>query len=121
MRISTIVVLYIILMSVFTGMFDTAGVWDDWGVEIDTGVDEQVNETQKTFKQVQTGGLGAQTLIGMFLTVYNTLKTAYTLVTAAPTVLQSVGVPTFLTLPIKAVMFIIVGRDILGAWTGREI
>lgn len=120
MRISTNIVLFMVLSSAFIGAFEAGGVWEDWGVDVDAGISDQIDETQDAFKRITTGSLGADTLIGVFLTVLNTLKLGYALVTALPTFMGNVGVPTIVTDILDAVVFIIIGRDILSAYAGRR-
>lgn len=120
MRISTNIVLWMVLSSAFIGGFEAAGVWEDWGVQVDAGISDQIEETRDAFRTVTTGSLGADTLIGVFLTVLETLRLGFALVTALPTFLGNIGVPGFVTTILDATIFIVIGRDVLSAYAGRQ-
>lgn len=114
--------IYLLLMSAFVGFADTTGVWDDWGVEVDVGVDEQIDETEAAFRDVTTGALGASTLIGVFLTVLNAVQTGWAIVTAGPNMLRNIwsGLGPIATM-FEVVVFVKFGMDVLQAYSGRDV
>lgn len=121
MRFSTHVVLFMVIASSLIGAADTAGMWDDWGIEVDTGVGDQVDTTVEQFEEIKVGGLGGQTLINMFVFGAELLNTAFELVTALPDFLDNIGVPTFIAQIPNLVLVILVGRDLLGVLMGRVV
>lgn len=121
MRLSTSLMLFLILVSGTAGFADAAGIWQDWGVKVDLGVQEEVQQAQESFSSVSSGSLGAGTLISLYLTVLNTLEAAFEIITALPDMLKLIGVPTFIADLLNLIVPILVGRGILAAYTGREI
>lgn len=121
MRFSTHIVLFIVISSGLISAADTAGMWDDWGIEPETGVSEQIDRTVDSFEQITVGGIGGQTLINMFVFGAQLLQSGFKIVTALPTFLESVGVPQFIAQIPTAALIILVGRDVLSVLIGRVI
>lgn len=121
MRLSTNIMLFIVILNLVPGVMGAAGVWDDWGIEVSTGVGEDVEEVQSTFQQTTEGGaFGGETLIGAILLVIDVLEVGYSLLFALPTMMSNLGVP-FLGIFINALVPIIVGIDLLGIIGGRDV
>lgn len=121
MRLSTNIMLFVIILNLVPGAMGAAGVWDDWGVQVNTGVGEDVNEVQSTFQETAEGGaFGGETLIGAILLVIDVLEVGYSLLFALPTMMSNLGVP-FLGLFINALVPVIIGIDLLGIIGGRDV
>lgn len=122
MRLSTNVVMYIMILNAMTAGADAAGVWQDWGVEVDVGISEKIEETKSAFDTITSGGLGAQTLIGIYLTVVNIAQLFFQLVTAFPAVVKNIlpaGIG-FIADIFTGVAYVIFGVDTVAAYSGRE-
>lgn len=112
-------VLLIVLMNAVPGFFDAAGIWEDWGVEIQTGVDDEVQDVKDRFEKTgQAGGFGGETLIGMFLFVKDIAEFVFALAFVLPKVLGHIGIPLVGEL-VNAIVPIIVGRGVIKIFTGR--
>lgn len=117
--ISMNIVLLIVLMNVFVGVADAAGMWEDWGVEIQTGVEDEVQDVRDRFNKTgQAGGFGGETLIGMFLFVKDFFEFVFALGFVLPNLLGNLGIPLLGEL-VNAVVPIIIGRGVIKAFTGR--
>jgi|APHM01.1.fsa_nt_gi hypothetical protein len=56
MRTSTNIMIFIIVLNLVPGVMGAAGVWTDWGIEVETGVGEEIGDVQKAFEETQEGG-----------------------------------------------------------------
>lgn len=122
MRFSTHVVLFIVIANALIGAAGTAGMWTDWGIEVNAGVSQaQIDNTTAAFNEIPVGGLGGSTLINLFVFGAEALETGWALVTALPTFLENIGVPGFLAAIPNAAVLILVGRDALQILLGRDI
>lgn len=122
MKFSTHVVLFIITANAMIGAASTAGMWDDWGIEVTAGVSQsQIDNTTEAFEEITVGGLGASTLVNMFVFGAKALESGWSLVTALPSFLENIGVPGFIAAIPNAVVVILVGRDVLQILLGRKV
>jgi len=121
MRLSTNIMIAIVILNLVPSVLAGAGVWQDWGVQVDTGVNQAVENAQDKFEQTgQAGGFGGQTLIGAVLFAQSVLNVGFSVLTALPTLLSNLGVP-YLGLFVNALVPIIIGRDLVSITSGREI
>lgn len=121
MKLTTSVMFFLVLMSATTGFADAAGIWEDWGVEVDLGVQDEVDNTQDAFSNIDPTNLGASTLISIFLVALNTVKTGFAIVTSLPEMLQIIGVPSFIADMFNIIIPILVGKAALEVYTGRGL
>lgn len=121
MRISTKLVIFLMLMNAAAGMMVASGVAEDLNIQPNPGGDTRVNETKQNASQVKAGGGLGSTLFTMYSTVADTLDSIYTLAFYGPEMLENLGVPGFLTDMFNGVLTVIVGADIVYALTGRDI
>lgn len=122
MRFSTHIVLFIVTANALIGAASAAGMWDAWGIEMNTGVtDAQIQTTQNAFQNVTSGNMGASTLISTYTFATEMGKTGLSLVTALPSFLENLGVPGAIAAIPNALVFILLGRDLWQIFTGRDI
>lgn len=122
MKFSTHIVLFIITANALIGAAGTAGMWNDWGIEVTSGVSQdQIDNTTEAFDNLKVGGLGAQTLLNSFVFGAQAMETGWQLVTALPGFLKNIGVPGFIANIPNALVVILVGRDVLAILIGRII
>lgn len=121
MRISTKLVIFLLLLDGAAFGMVASGVAADWGVHPQPGGDEQIEKTNQSASQLEAGGGLASTLFTMYTTLADTLNTIYKLAFLGPDMLNNLGVPWFITDMFKGVITVIVGLDIYYALTGRDV
>jgi len=120
MRLSTNIMLFIIVLNLVPGVMGAAGVWNDWGVQVETGVEDDVQRVQDRFEETQGGAFGGETLIGAILLVKDVLQTGYSLLWALPTLMSNLGVP-FIGVFINGLVPVLIGIDLLSVISGRDV
>lgn len=122
MRFSTHVVLFILVANALIGAASTAGMWNDWGIKVSSGVSQsQIDNTTSAFKKVTSGNLGASTLISSYVFATEAMNSGWQIVTALPSFLENIGVPGFIAAIPNVLVVILVGRDAWNILTRRNI
>ena len=122
MRISTNIVLFLVLMNATSGFLVATGVANDLGIAPLAGGSEQVESVNGAAKDVSPGGGAGGTLFGLFVSAAGTIKDILVMATVGgPLILANAGLPAALVGLLFAPMYVIVGADLLYAYTGRDV
>ena len=124
MRISTQIVVYLILMNATAGVLAASGVAADLGIGAQPGGGEQVGfvNDKASPDNINPGGGAGGTLFGLFTSVGATLKQVFVMATVGgPMMLSNLGVPVWLVTFIFAPVYLIAGADLLYVYSGRDV
>lgn len=102
-------------------MLAAGGAVEVYGINPQTGVDEQVEETNKSAQQIQDNQSVLESVVGTVQTAMNAFTKLLAAPFAAPTLMLNLGVPGFITAFIWAPLYIAVSIDFIGIIRGMEI
>jgi len=119
-RISSQVLIVLILLNGAVGIADAAGLSQDLGTQFDTGVSESLD---KAIDQAKTGfspdsGAG-ETLFSLFVGAFFFVQGMFEAVFSAPTLFMNLGFPEWFVIPIFAPMYVIAALDFVYVAAGR--
>jgi len=119
MRKTFAVGVFYIYLTAASVLIEVTGVASAWGVDSPTGFTNAVSKVESRFGEIDpSGGLG-DTLFGTFTAVASIIETLGTLAFALPNFMRSMGIPDPFVAFLMAPMFLLVGRGIIHALTGR--
>lgn len=122
MRISTNIVLFLIIMNATSGFLVATGVANDLGIAPLTGGGEQVESVNDAAEDPNPGGGGGGTLFGLFVSAAEVVKNVFVMATVGgPLMLLNAGMPPALVTFLFAPMYAIVGADTIYVYTGRDV
>jgi len=119
MRKTFAIVFFYIYMNASAVLLEVSGITAAWGVESPTGVTAATAEMTKQFSEIQASGGLADTLFGSFSAAASGVQVMVAAVGAFPLLMESAGVPAPFVVFLFTPAFLITGRDILHALTGR--
>lgn len=112
----------LVVMANATAFFLMAGgAVQVYGINPQTGVDQEVNETEQNAKQIQDDQSVLESVVGAMQTAVNGVTELLAAPFAAPTLMLNLGVPQFITAFIWAPLYIAASIDVLGIIRGMEI
>lgn len=121
-RISTSILVILILLNGSVGIMEASGLTEDIGVELDTGVgdsmDKAINHATNGFNPGDGAG---STLFGLFVSAFYFLNTLFNAIFSAPAMFMNLGFPSWFVVPIFAPMYVIATLDLIYAATGRDM
>jgi len=120
-RVTTNILVILVLVNSAVGIADASGLTEDTGVELDTGVSESLDAA---VDQARTGfspdsGAG-ETLFTLFIGAYFFAQAMFQTVFSAPTLLMNLGFPAWFVVPITAPIYIIAMMDLVYIAAGRD-
>jgi len=120
-RVTSTILIAIILMNGTVGIMASSGLEDDLGVELAPGVSDAVQESVDTAKSglQADAGLG-QTLISVVLSGLLLFKGIIVGVFAAPTMFTNLGFPAWIVAPIAAPLYVVAALEFVYIATGRD-
>lgn len=121
-RISTNVLIFLILMNASVGIMDASGLSEDIGVDMNTGVSDALD---KSVGKAQSGfdpgtGIG-ETLFGLFISAFYFVHAIFNTALAAPTLFINLGFPSWFVVPLFVPLYVIVALEALYVATGRDV
>lgn len=133
-RVSTTILVVLVLMNGTAGIMDASGLSDDLGVELSTGVsdalDNAMHQASCSFDDGTTTsddcgfapgtGVGS-TLFGLFVSALYFAQAVFQAVFAAPSMFMNLGFPSWFVTPIFAPMYIVAALELLYTATGRDL
>lgn len=120
MIIRTLTIL-IIMANAATGFLVAAGVVDVYGIEPESGVDQEVNETNENAKEIEDDQSVIESVVGTAITAVNSLQNLLAVPFAAPILALNLGVPSFIVSFVFAPLYIAAAIDVLSVIRGIEI
>lgn len=121
MRLSTKVVVFNLWLSAAANVIVESGIANAFGAEVQPGASAKLQEAKASASNIGAGGIGGETLAGMFITAGQTVEAIIQAMFAAPIMFTNLGVPSLLVGFVFAPMVVIAGLDILYVVTGRDI
>lgn len=119
MRKTFAIAVFYIYLTAGAVLLEVVGMTAAWGVESPTGVTSALGETRQNFREINAAGGLEDTLFGSFSAAGDLVQVLGSLLFALPKFLISIGVPDPFVVFLTAPMFLIVGRGIIHALTGR--
>lgn len=121
MRPSTLVVIFLIMMNASTGLAVASGFANDAGVQPEACGFDALDDLENSVQQVTANnGLGS-TLFGVFAAISSSFKSIWQTATAAPSMMQCIGVPAYITTFVFAPLYLITAVDFAYAMSGRRL
>lgn len=121
MHIATRVAVFLLILNSSAVALDKSGVAEDWGVDPNLGVEEDIKDLNKKLGSISPArGLGS-TLFTMYTSVTKTFQIVFNFVFAGPTMLGNLGAPDWLTALVFAPQYVIAGSGIAYSLFGRRV
>jgi hypothetical protein len=120
-RITTTIMVFLIILNGVSTVMIGSGLADDLGMQLGTGADETVAETQQNasagFSANQGGG---STLFGLFVSAMGTFNDLIGIVFSAPQMFLNLGFPSWIVLPFFGPMYAVATLELIYVATGRD-
>ena len=119
-RISTNILIILVLINGSIGIMDASGLSEDTGVHLNTGVSDKLDQSIQTAKDGFNPGSGiGETLFGLFVSAFYFFEALIMSVFSAPSLFINLGFPEWFVVPLFAPLYIIATLDLVYAATGR--
>lgn len=120
-RITSTVLIILLLLNGSASMMEASGLSDDLGVDISPGVERAMDDAISTAKDGFASNAGPlDTLFALFISGMKLFETLTQAVFAAPTMFMNMGFPSWFVFPVFAPMYIVSTLEIMYVATGRE-
>lgn len=120
-RVTTTILILMVLMNGTVGIMESSGLSDDLGVELAPGIGDEIDSAvSKAQDGFSTGGIGS-TLFGLFAAAGGFFNAFLKTVFAAPSMFMNLGFPEWFVVPIFVPLYIISMFEVVYAFTGREL
>lgn len=120
MRKSTRVAVFLLILSSSATAFEASGVAEDWGVEPEAGMSDQIEDLEAAMAKINPSNLG-DTLFGLYTSVTKVVQIVFNFILYGPIMFINLGVPAWLSTLIFAPQYIFVGTDIAYSLFGRDV
>lgn len=125
-RVTTTLLIVLVLANGTVGIMSASGLSDDLGVSLSTGTQAAADDAVDRSKEEEGGGFstgqgGGETLFGLFVSGVGLIKDLVTGVFAFPTLLINLGFPSWIVVPLTTPLYIIAVLEILYVATGRDM
>lgn len=121
-RITTTVLVMLLLMNGTVTVMSSSGMNEDLGVKLAPGIseamDSAIEELRKGFSP--SAGVG-DTLFALFIAGLQVMNIIINSITAAPTMFQNLGFPAWIVMPLFIPMYAISTLELIYAATGRDL
>lgn len=120
-RITTSILVFMILLNGTVGIMAASGLSDDLGVDLAPGVSQTVEDAVDQFRQgfSPSSGLG-ETLFALFIGAIRVFQIAVETVLAMPSMLINLGFPDWLVIPFSLPLYALSTLEIVAIATGRR-
>lgn len=121
MRASTLIVIFLIFINSATGLAIESGFAADAGIQPQACGFDELDKLENTVDDITaSNGLG-NTLFGVFTAIGQVFETVWGVATAAPTMVQCMGAPDYITAFAFAPLYLITAADVAYALSGRRL
>ena len=121
-RITTTVLVMLLLMNGTVTVMASSGMNEDLGVELAPGIseamDSAVTELREGFSP--SAGVG-DTLFSLFIAGLQVMNIIVSSITAAPTLFTNLGFPSWIVMPLFIPMYAVSTMELIYAATGRDL
>lgn len=121
-RVTTTLLIFLVLMNGAVGIMSSSGLQDDLGVALAPGVTDSVDSAVNTAKDGFTANSGfADTLIALILSALKLFSALIQSVFALPKMLINLGIPSWIVVPVSLPLYIIAALEFVFLATGRDM
>lgn len=122
LRITSVVLVMLLLMNGTVTVMAGSGLTDDLGVELAPGVEQEMDNLIEHVKAgfEPGGGLG-DTLFGLFAAAGSAFSLLVTAATSAPAMFSNLGFPDWIVYPFFTPLYLISFLDLIYAFTQRAL
>jgi hypothetical protein len=121
MKITTSIVLFYVWLTASANLLIEVGFADALGVSLDTTAGGEFQQGIQRFGSIEASGLSADSLLGVFIVIANSLDGFIAALTAAPRLLLNLGIPSVFVVFIHAPLALLGTRLLIFVLSGREL
>ncbi len=121
MRATTSIVLFWIWFDASAALLEATGVAKAMGVSTSLGAGDGLRTAVNGLTQVQSGGVSAQSLVGLTTVATGAVEIFIDGLSAGPRILINIGLPPTIVLFLHAPVGLLAGRMIIYALAQREL
>lgn len=120
-RITTALLLLVVLLNGATGIMAASGLSDDIGIEATTGVGTEIDSIQNDIQDAFSADTSVvESLILLFLELKDVFAVVIQGAFAAPSLFMNLGFPSWIVLPMFAPMYFVSVIELASVVTGRR-
>lgn len=121
-RVTSTILVILILMNGTVTVMEGSGLASDLGVELAPGVSETMNDIVETAKEGFEVGAGlGETLFSLFAAGLGVMRLVFETTFAAPQMFLNLGFPQWFVVPVFAPVYVIGLLELVYAATGRDL
>lgn len=121
MKITTSVVLFYVWLTAGANLLVEIGFADALGIALQTTAGESFGEAVAALGDIQAGGLSAESLLGVFTVISNSVQAFLVALTMGPRFMLNLGIPSVFVVFIHAPIGLLGARLLIYTLSGREI
>lgn len=121
-RITSTILIFMILLNGSAGIMEASGLSEDLGVQIAPGISEAVNDAVDNLREGfnPSAGIG-ETLYTLFIAALQTVEIVVSAITAAPTMFLNLGFPGWMVYPLALPLYVVSTLEMMYVATGRDM
>lgn len=121
MKITTSIAMFYIWLTAASNLLIEVGFTDAIGVSLETSAGGEFEEGIDALGNISASGLSADSLLGVFTVVGNSLDVFVAGLTAAPRLLTNLGIPIEFVVFLHAPLGLLTARLVIFTISGREL
>lgn len=121
MKITTSVVMFYLWLTAAANLIEVTGVASAMGVDTGVHAGDRLHDAVSALGQVQGGGGAAESLLGVFNLISNSVWTFTSALSAGPRILSGLGIPIEIVIFLHAPVALFAARLGIYALSGREL
>jgi len=121
MKITTSIMMFYVWLTAAANLLESTGIAGALGVETSTSVAKEINDAVTALGDVSGGGVAAESLLGVFTVLANSVQAFTAGLTAGPRLLSSIGLPIEFVIFLHAPVALLTARLGIYALSGREL
>mgnify|MGYP000311812585 CR=1 FL=1 len=121
MRITTSVVMFYVWLTAGASLLEITGISESMGLSTEFSVGSQIQQSVDALGSISGGGLGVESLIGVFTLVTSSIQVFASALTAGPRLMIAMGIPVEIAVFLHAPAALLAGRLGIYALSGRDI
>jgi len=121
MRITTSIVMFYVWFTAGANLLESTGLADAMGVTTSTSAAQKLNNAVNALGDVTGGGVAADSLIGVYTVITESIAAFGAGLTAGPRIMSSLGIPIEIVLFLHAPVALFAARLGIYALSGRDL
>lgn len=113
--------MFYLWVSATASAIEAIGVASDMGLETVLSVDSGLQGAVDGLNTIQSGGISAESLVGLYSVAFNAIKIFVGGLTAGPRLMIAAGIPAEFVLFLSAPIPLLAGRLVIYSLTGRDL